>query len=85
MKCLPLYFKKRVELRSSYDFSHIITYNQITGEEQSFNDQPSVRYFDNHLLWKNGSGRWHREYGKPAIVHSNGIVEHWINGVKMIK
>ena len=53
MKCLPLYFKKIVELRSSYDFSHIITYNHTTGREQSFNDQPAIVYFDNYLAWKN--------------------------------
>ena len=80
MKCLPLYFKKRVELRSSYDFSHIITYNQITGEEQSFNDQPARRYKDGTLVWRDKAGFIHRGNNLPAIIHHNGNSEYWING-----
>ncbi len=85
MKCLPLYFKKIVELRSSYDFSHIITYNHTTGREQSFNDQPAIVYFDNYLAWKNKLSLYHRDYNKPAIVLPDKTLQYWINGVKIIK
>lgn len=82
MRCLPLYFKKIVELRSSYDFSHIITYSQITEEEQSFNDQPAQRYKDGTLVWRNKAGFIHRGNNLPAIIHHNGNSEYWINGEK---
>ena len=52
------------------------------GEHHSFNDEPSVVYFNGTKCWHK-NGHPHRGHGLPACIYVRGDVEYWINGERV--
>ena len=38
------------------------------------------KYYSGREVWFDKTGQFHRENGKPAIIHADGTKEWWVNG-----
>ena len=59
-------------------FNKTISWKNINGEFNSFNDIPSYKGYGESIWHHNG--KLHRGYGRPAVIYPNGNCEYWYYG-----